>query len=242
MEECKISNYFRYKSASKDFHNRFDSLLKICGEKRIIIFGTESEFEFLSEQYSFEKMNIIAFADKSSLSKIINNNDFDFILIISETAKTICEDLKKIKIENEKIKVLFEDEFEDERVSFLHLEKINFGEYLDTIEKTLKNKRVLIYGAGVLLKTAMKYYDLSKLNIIGISDKIYTVHEKDEKFYQYTVFSPEEMLKTNPDYILVSTKFYINIIYDIYTKKLKNTKIKIKPLFKKSLFTLLKEI
>ena len=58
----------------------------------------------------------------------------------------------------------------------------------------------------------------------------------------YKVIPKNLIADNNPDYVLVATKFYINIIEDLYYDTLSKTKIKIKPLMKKPFFTLVKEI
>ena len=106
----------------------------------------------------------------------------------------------------------------------------------------LKGKSIVLYGAGVFLEAINKYYDLSKLNIIGISDRRFDEHKENEMFLGHRAYSIEELKDLNPDYILVATKFYISIIEDMYYNTFANTKIKIKPLVKKPFLTLLKEI
>ena len=87
-----------------------------------------------------------------------------------------------------------------------------------------------------------KHYDISDINIIGISDRRFEGHEPNEECFGYKVYAPSELKDLNPDYVLVATKMYIGIIEDLYYDTLKDTKIKIKPLLKKGLFTLIKEI
>ena len=96
-------------------------------------------------------------------------------------------------------------------------------------------------AAKVFFDAIHKYYDLSKLNIIGIADKRFTGHEESQSYLGYKVYEPCELKELKPDYVLVATKFYIGIIEDLHYNLLKNTKIKIKPLVKKDFVTLLKE-
>ena len=48
-----------------------------------------------------------------------------------------------------------------------YLKSINFANNLKNLINECKNKKILIYGAGLLFETAQKYYDFSKLDIIG---------------------------------------------------------------------------
>ena len=112
----------------------------------------------------------------------------------------------------------------------------------EKLNRKLKGKSIVLYGAGLFFEAIKKYYDLSQLNIIGISDKRFDKHKKDESFLGYKVYSKEELKDLKPDYILVATKFYIAIIEDLYFNTFSNSKIKIKPLVKKPFISLLKEV
>ena len=61
------------------------------------------------------------------------------------------------------------------------------------------------------------FYDLSGLNIIGVSDKRFENSDNSEKeFLGYKTIKPDDIKKVNPDYVLVATKFFINITKFIY--------------------------
>ena len=123
-----------------------------------------------------------------------------------------------------------------------YLLSIDFEQYLKKLTKKLKGKTVLIYGAGILFQTAYKNFDLSGLNIIGISDRKFDWIHENETFLGYKTYSPFEISKLKPDCILIATKYYIDIIGDIYSLIQYNRHIKIKPLFKKHRHIFLKEI
>ena len=143
----------------------------------------------------------------------------------------------KIKIDD------IEETIKDEKQNLSFLYENKFDKTYPKLVKKLKNKKVVLYGGGVFLETINKYFDLSKLNIIGIADKKYCCEEcKDETFLGYKTLSPDEIKDLNPDFVLISTKFYISIFEDLYYNLFKNTNIKVKPLVKKSFWTLLKEI
>jgi len=134
------------------------------------------------------------------------------------------------------------EDIKDERENFLYLEKYKFGETFKKLVKKLDNKKVVLYGAGAFLEAINKYYNLSELNIVGISDIRFINHNKDEKFLGYNVLSPEEIECIAPDYVLVSTKYYMNIIEQLYFDYLSKTKIKIKPMVEKPFSVLFREI
>ena len=86
----------------------------------------------------------------------------------------------------------------------------------------------MIYGAGIFFAAIHKYFDLDGLNIIGVADRRFEEHTENEQFLGYKVYSPNEIRDVNPDYVLVATKFFIDIIEDLDETVLKNSKIKIK--------------
>ena len=97
----------------------------------------------------------------------------------------------------------------------------------------MKDKTIILYGAGTFFKVIYDHYDLSGLNIIGISDVKFEKHECDEEFCCYKKLSPQEMKDANPDYILVSTLKFVRIIENFYADLFEGAKIKIKPLINK---------
>lgn len=134
------------------------------------------------------------------------------------------------------------DTIKDEEVNINYLEHFGFSKSLKTMKKKLKDKSVVIYGAGVFFQVIQRYYDLSGINIIGISDKRFDEHGKEETCLGYKVYAPNELRELNPDYVIVATKNFISIIEDLYYDTLKGTKIKIKPIYNKGLINLIKDI
>ncbi len=242
----------------KSLEDKMNSIISKVSGQKVIIYGAGLGFTNLNKKFNLaKKLDIVAISDKkfetqktniySGIKAIepndIKNTEFDYILITLERAKPIIGFLtKNLEVDSNKIISIFEEEFKDEFVSYNYLEEFNFKKHLEKLNKKLKGKSVVLYGAGVFLEAINKYYDLSKLNIIGISDKRFDEHGENETFLGYKVYSIEEIKNLNPDYILVATKFYIPIIEDLYFNKFVNTKITIKPLVKKTFLTLLKEI
>jgi len=109
------------------------------------------------------------------------------------------------------------------------LKKVNFENQLKKMGEIYKDKRVLIYGAGLLFETIHRNYDLSALNIIGISDKNKT-SEDIQTLYGYQGVKPDDIKRINPDIILVCV---LNSIYLIEALKRDYAKIKIVPLVNK---------
>ena len=53
----------------------------------------------------------------------------------------------------------------------LYLKKVNFGKQLKKLEKKLKGKTAIIYGAGQFFRCICENYDLDGIEISGICDK-----------------------------------------------------------------------
>ena len=116
-----------------------------------------------------------------------------------------------------------------------YLKKIDFEKHLKKITKKLKGSKIVLYGAGSFFKVIYDNYDLSGLDIVGISDKKFEGHAENEEFCGYKVLAPHEIVDLEPDYILVATLKFVRIIEGFYIDTYKDSKIKIKPLIKKPL-------
>ncbi len=121
-----------------------------------------------------------------------------------------------------------------------YLKKIKFDKRLKQLEKKLKNKKILLYGAGTFFQDLAQLYDLSKLNIIGISDGSFNNISRGDTLLGYPKWKLNEISKLSPDYILVSTLYFVNIIEEL--EQSVDKKIKIRPLIKKPLKDLWKEV
>ena len=145
-------------------------------------------------------------------------------------------------LEKEEIITLFNEEIPKEANNYNYLIKNNFEKRLKKLEKKLKNKKIVIYGAGALFQLIKKYYDLSKLNIIGICDAKFEGHKENETFLGYKVCSKNEIKKLNPHCVLVATLLSMPIILDLDENIIKDANIKIAPLVKKPFKVTMKEI
>ncbi len=122
------------------------------------------------------------------------------------------------------------------------LEEFKFKKQLVKLNKKLKNKTVVIYGTGLLFQKIKENYDLSNLNIIGVSDRKYTTEEEGRESFGYKIIPLEKIVDYKPDYILISTLKFLGIMDDFKNNVFKGTKIKVLPLVDKPFLTLLKEI
>lgn len=96
------------------------------------------------------------------------------------------------------------------------------------VPKNFQNKKILIYGAGMMFEEAFKNYDFSELNIVGISDKRFESENSPKEFCGLKTYAPEEINALNPDVILVAVKEYGSILNTLW----QNFQIAIYPLFK----------
>ena len=253
-----LSEYFITKTKTNKFKERLETLINTIKDKKVLIYGAGEGFLALNKEYNFnEILNIVAIADKKFETdncatfngfkaikpQEILKQDYDVLLISNENYEPISEYVyNELCIENKQVETIFKEEIKDERANFIYLSKHKFSKTLPKLLKKLKNKKVIFYGAGVYLELIKEYFDISSLNVIAIADKKYEIYNEVKDFLGYQTCTPSQILDLKPDYVIISTKFYINIFEYLNEELLKGSKIKIKPLVKKSFITLIKEV
>lgn len=258
LEKTVVSKYFEMKIKTEEFLAETKALIGNLADKKVLVYGAGASFTFLCQKFNIKnKLNIIGISDKKFNSSnvkefcgyrtikpdVIKNEVFDVILVTNEKSKPIIKYLElNLGIPNTKLQVLFNEKIKDEADNYNFLIKNKFDKTLPKLIKKLHNKKVVLYGAGSFLELIKKYFDISKLNVIGISDKRFSDLKTEKEFLGYKAISPNKIKELQPDCVLVSTKFYISIIEDLHYNILKKSKIKIKPLVNKSFMTLFKEI
>ena len=123
-----------------------------------------------------------------------------------------------------------------------YLKKVNFSSYLKTLKKKLKDKRIIIYGTGMMFQYICKNYDLSELNIIGVSDIKFSPEHEGEKYLGYNIIPKSSILKYNPDYVVVASENYLALIEDLELNMFKGSGIKLLPLAKKRTIDIIKAV
>lgn len=123
-----------------------------------------------------------------------------------------------------------------------YLSEINFEKHLKKLKSRLKNKKIVVYGAGSLFLYIKDNYDLSEFNIIGISDKKFVDEEEGQDFSGFKIIPAGKIVDYKPDYVLISTQNYLGLLEQFVSDVFKDTKIKIAVLPKKPLWTIIKEI
>ena len=73
------------------------------------------------------------------------------------------------------------------------------------IEKAVKNRRVILWGASVFISKIINEYGLSSDNIIGIIDR--DEKKSGQKIGIYEIFSPNELKKLRPNLIISAVLF-----------------------------------
>ena len=91
-----------------------------------------------------------------------------------------------------------------------YLETLKEQKYIDKLSKELKGKKVLLYGAGLTAEVVTEKYDLTKLNIIGISDRRFEDSNETECF-GYKAVKPSEIRNADFDVIIFTMKLYEKI-------------------------------
>ena len=111
---------------------------------------------------------------------------------------------------------------------------IDFEKKLKKTASKFKNKKIIIYGCGLMFDLIHKYFDLSELDIIGVYDgKFKDLEQKEYK--SFSIIKPENFNKA--DIILISTWNTIDI-----AESLKPHKVKTYPLVQKKFKDIMKEI
>ena len=250
-----LSSYFKYKTSTKKFIEDTNNLINSLKDKKVIIYGAGEGFVELKKRFPFERLNIVAISDikfeeKQEFENIIaippeeiRKYDFDTILVTLENSKKGMFYLRnKLLFEKEEIIAIFNEEITNEVANYNLLAKYNFQKRLKKLEKKLKDKKIVIYGAGVLFQLIKKHFDLSKLNIVAICDVKFEGHKENETFLGYKVCSKSEIKNLNPYCVLVSTLFPMPIIIDLDENILNDTEIKIAPLVEKTFKVAMREI
>lgn len=122
-----------------------------------------------------------------------------------------------------------------------YLKQINFEKNLNKLNKKLKNKKIIIYGTGLLFQHIQKNFNLSNLNIIGVSDIKFSNEQVGDKYLGYNVIPKALISEYKPDYVIVASENYIGLL-DSLSIEFKNDNIKFLPLAKKKTIDIIKTI
>ena len=104
-----------------------------------------------------------------------------------------------------------------------HLKQCKFDKQYKNLVKRLKNKTVIIYGTGIMFETINSNYDLSKLNIIGVSDIKYYLGQEGDLDFGYKIIPAESIKNYDMDAILLGVQKYDDILENFYEDFLEDT-------------------
>ena len=113
-----------------------------------------------------------------------------------------------------------------------YLHEINAQKQIDKIAKKYKGKKVLIYGAGTFFDLICKKYDISKLNIVAISDMKFA-NDTSLNTTDFKAIKPDDMKDFDCDVIIVALLNDLSVAKSIEKNILsesKNKKVPIVPL------------
>ena len=250
------TRYFDIKTATKKFEEDLLWTLGEIADKKVVLFGDIDVYNKLKDKFHLDNLNVVAYSDnnigdgeKSANGfdcvqpEKIYTLDFDVILVLSENPMKDKEFLSiDLNLGHKGIKFVFNTLLPEEFELCNYLERIKFNQNLDKLANKFYGKTVVIYGAGKLFDVINRYYDLSKLNIVGICDEKFENHYENDNYFGYKVLNIEEVKSISPDCVLVATKEYIKVMEMLVYTLLKDTGILIKPLAKKSFIDVMKEI
>lgn len=117
----------------------------------------------------------------------------------------------------------------------------NFQKRIDNLAKKYKGKKIVFYGAGLFSDVICENFDISKLNIIGVSDLKYEkMNEITENYKSFPMIKPSEITKYKPDVVLILLQEYFRA-ENYFKKELipNKGKFKYESLFKIPIFDFL---
>lgn len=123
-----------------------------------------------------------------------------------------------------------------------YLEENGFDKRYPKLVKKLDGKKIIIYGTGLLFQCIKDAYDLSALNIIGISDMKYTAEDEGNVEFSYRVIPKSKIPDYNPDVVLIATQRYFSIMENFMLQDFKGTKVLFIPFVGNSFWKQLLEI
>ena len=167
------SKYFELTTNSKKFKEETKELIKSLEEQNVVIYGAGQGFFELNKTYNFNKnLHITAIADKKFETQTSNitglkqitprqvlNENYEKILITNEQPRGVLKFLTNtLGIPQEKLLTIFNEEIKEEALSLNYLYEHKFDKTLTKLVKKLKNKSVVIYGAGIYFEAILKYF------------------------------------------------------------------------------------
>lgn len=112
-----------------------------------------------------------------------------------------------------------------------YLKNVSAQKQINKLSKKYKDKKIVLYGAGLYAQILLKNFDTTKLNIVAVCDKKYN-DNSEELFCGFRTISPKELTELNCDVVLVTVIEDIAIIDYLQDELLvatKNEDLLVKP-------------
>lgn len=110
-----------------------------------------------------------------------------------------------------------------------YLKLNNAQKQLDNFAKKYKNKKIVIYGAGNYFQLIEENYDLSQINIVGITDLKFA-SDKNLNTTKYLPLAPNELKDYDYDIIAMALINDLDIMSIVDEKILKGSPNENKPI------------
>ena len=123
-----------------------------------------------------------------------------------------------------------------------HLKSCNFDKYFKKLIKKLKGKTVIVYGTGTMFQYIQKNYDLSELNIIGVSDGKYLLEQEGQEDLGYKIIPKEKLTDYDVDVVLLGIQNYTGVLCGLASEFYKDKQTVIYPFARISIWKCLKGI
>ncbi len=124
-----------------------------------------------------------------------------------------------------------------------YFENQNTEKQIKKLTRKYKNKKVVLYGAGMYSQALLENYDLSGLNIVAIADRSF-VTEENKEFFGFKAINTNELKTLDYDVILLCVYDVIKVwdfLRDELLPNTKNANVKIQPAVYETLISIFKE-
>lgn len=203
----KLPEWEIFKSALKPSYLTPQFLNDFIGDKKVVLWGASF---FIKKLLKGEKNeNILGIIDSNAA---LWDKDFEGYRVYPPTK---LEELNPDKIimtiysNHEELYPKFKERFRDKLAdnifnlkSFYEITSELFRQNLEELNEKYKNKKVLLYGAGLYLDSILNNYKLN-LDIIGLSDRKFS---ETGSYRGYRTYPPDKINELNFDIMLVTTQ------------------------------------
>lgn len=94
--------------------------------------------------------------------------------------------------------------YEDKEKWSKYFKLTNQARTLKNLSTKLKNKKVVVYGGGIVSNVLFDEYNMSQFNIVAVCDRRFS---GDEKFHGYKTVNPDNLNSVDADFIIMAVYF-----------------------------------